>query len=75
MHGAQPMPSATPSSGRADEAEVAAHLRLERALREAEEADEDEAEQDDDDAQHPGDRVGVLEEEPPERAAEDRRRP
>ena len=36
MHGVQPMPSAMPEQRRADEAEVAAHLRLERALREPE---------------------------------------
>ena len=71
MHGAQPMPSASPSSGAPIETEVAAHLRLERALREAEEADEDEAEQDHDHAHHARDRVGVLDEEASDRAAED----
>ena len=36
MHGVQPMPSAMPEQRRADEAEVAAHLRVDGALGEPE---------------------------------------
>ena len=71
MHGAQPMPSARPSSGAPMSPRLPRTCGMERALREAEDADEDEAEQDDDDAEDAGDDVGVLDEELPERAAED----
>ena len=71
MHGAQPMPSARPSSGAPIRPTLPRTCGLNGALREPEESDEDQAEQDDDDAHDARDRVGVLDEEPTDRAAED----
>ena len=74
MQGVHPIPIASPSSGAPIRPTLPRQLRAERALREAEHADEDEPEQDDDDTHDAGDQVAILPEEATAGAAEDRRR-
>ena len=59
MHGVQPMPKTTPSSGAPASPVAGRQIGLNCALQERELADEDQAHEDDDDAEDADDEVGV----------------